>query len=71
MTTKKALELLGQYGVAGIKKKIDTGPFQSLADSTLLMREHGGSKPLIDTAQMRNSVRSEVRTGEIPTEGQA
>ena len=70
-TAKKALQLLGQFGVAGIKKKIDTGPFKELADSTLRMREHGGSKPLIDTGQMRNSVRSEVRTGEVPTEGVA
>ena len=71
LNAQKALQLLGQYGVAGIKKKIDVGPFVPLADSTLLKREHGGSKPLIDTGQMRNSVRSEVRTGEIPTVGVA
>jgi hypothetical protein len=71
ISSKKALAILGQYGVAGIKKKIDVGPFTPLAESTLLMREHGGTKPLIDTAQMRNSIRSEVRTGALPSEGVA
>lgn len=71
LTAKKALQLLGQYGVAGIKKKIDVGPFVPLADSTLRMREHGGSKPLIDTGQLRNSIRAEVRSGPIPPEGAA
>ncbi len=69
MTAKQALAILGQYGVAGIKKRIDDGPFTPLADSTILRK--GSSKPLIDTAQMRNSIRAEVRSGAIPAEGVA
>jgi len=68
-TAKKALQLLGQYGVAGIKKKIDVGPFTPLAESTIARK--GSSKPLIDTGQMRNSIRAEVRSGPIPPEGAA
>jgi hypothetical protein len=71
ISADKALHELGQYGVAGIKKKIDEGPFVPLAPSTLRLRRHGGSKPLIDTGYMRNSVRSEVRHGALPTEGVA
>jgi hypothetical protein len=71
LSADKALRELGQYGVAGIKKKIDEGPFVPLAESTLRMRANGGTKPLIDTAVMRNSIRAEVRHGALPTEGVA
>jgi hypothetical protein len=69
LTAEKALKELGQYGVAGIKRKIDQGPFVPLAPATIARK--GSSKPLIDTGTMRNGIRAEVRHGALPAEGVA
>lgn len=72
-----ALEEVGQTAQAGVRRKINSGGFQPLSDSTLKARARRGrkgaqkeldrraageapgtadAKPLIDTAQMRNSI---------------
>lgn len=63
----KVLELLNAAGIVaatGIKAKITSGPFAALAAVTLrLRRKRGrtGTRPLIDTGQLRNSITYVVR----------
>ena len=71
MTGRIALELLGQAVEAMIKRKITSGPFVPLAPSTIAKRTGGaaaaqyggGHRPLIDTGQLRASIRYLVSEG--------
>lgn len=57
-------EQVGQVARDAIKKKIIAGPFKPLADSTIAARVRRGKmseKPLIDTAEMINSISYVVR----------
>lgn len=56
---KKGLGLISQKVVNFIKAKIKSGPFKENAPYTLAMKK--SSKPLIDTAQMLNSLEWEIR----------
>jgi hypothetical protein len=58
LTSYMALKKLGAFGVGGIRKKISTGPFKRLAESTI--RRKKSSKPLIDTGQLRNGIHYKV-----------
>jgi hypothetical protein len=56
---KRALGMLGSWGAAEVKNtftEIDIPP--PLADSTIMAK--GSSKPLIDTAQLKNSISYQV-----------
>ncbi len=59
MTSRKlavhaGLSLIGAYLANAIKTKIVNGPFTPLKPATIARK--GSDKPLIDTAQMKNSV---------------
>jgi hypothetical protein len=58
MQRDRALGIIGQYIKDRIVSKINTGPFQELAKSTIDRK--GSSKPLIDTGQMKQSVDWEI-----------
>lgn len=58
---------IGLIAENGIKGKITDGPFQKLADSTLAARRRRGrtgDRPLNDTGQLSNAVKSVVRKRE-------
>jgi hypothetical protein len=55
---EQALKLLGNYGVAGIRHKITTGPFQALKEATIKRKK--SSKPLLDTGQLRGGIHYKV-----------
>lgn len=60
----RSLNAAGLIAQAGIRRKITTGPFQPLAESTLAARRRrgrSGEKPLIDTGQYRNSITYVIR----------
>lgn len=55
----------GTIGRDAVKAKINTGPFVPLAPTTLAARRargRTGTKPLIDTGQLRNSINFVVRS---------
>ena len=55
----QAMHALGQFVSLAVKLKINTGPFQALADATIARRKargRFGTKPLIDTGQLRNAI---------------
>jgi hypothetical protein len=54
LTLEQAIGRVGEAMVNAIKNKIRQGPFEPLAESTI--RAKKSSKPLIDTAQMLNSI---------------
>lgn len=65
---KKALDQEGLYLVGQVKKQIRTGPFEKLAKTTLAMRRaqgFRGTKPLIRTGDMRNSVTHVVKGSKL------
>jgi hypothetical protein len=53
-----AIRGLGQFGESGIKSYLRNGTFTPNADSTIAKK--GSSKPLIDKATLRNSIRYQV-----------
>jgi hypothetical protein len=55
MPAKQAVALLGEWYEAKIKSKINSIRFPPNAPTTIARK--GSSKPLIDTGQMRNSIR--------------
>lgn len=60
----RALHAVGLMVSSAIKMKITVGPFAPLAPRTLSARRRKGrlsEKPLIDTAQMRNSITYVIR----------
>lgn len=59
-----ALHAAGLIGQNSARARINTGPFQALASRTLAARRRRGrtgSKPLIDTGQLRNSITYVIR----------
>jgi phage gpG-like protein len=61
----KALTRMGLLAQAAIRKKITDGPFEALADRTIEARKRRGrkgTKPLIDTGQLRNSINFVIRS---------
>jgi len=54
MTIRTGLSVIGEFVVSKIKNEIRTGTFAPLAPSTIARK--GSDKPLIDTAQMINSI---------------
>ena len=63
---EKELNAIGLIAVSSIRAKITSGPFAPLASSTLRARRRAGrsgTKPLIVTGQLRNSI-SYVLRGE-------
>ena len=62
--TEAALQASGLIGQNAARAKINTGPFEALASSTLAARRRRGrtgTKPLIDTGQLRNSITYVIR----------
>lgn len=60
----KNLTAAGIAATSSVKSKINTGPFQPLRPATLAARRargRTGTKPLIDTGQLRNSISFVVR----------
>jgi hypothetical protein len=56
---QKGLHALGLFVSTAVKLKINTGPCQPLAERTLAARRARGrlgTKPLIDTGQLRNAI---------------
>lgn len=67
---ERALHAAGLTAQSAIRRKINTGPFLPLAPYTLAQRRRRGrtsDKPLVDTAQMRNSITYVVRTNKKAT----
>jgi hypothetical protein len=58
LNAETAIKRLGEYGQSGVKSYIRNGPFTQNADSTKAKK--GSSKPLIDTGNLRNSIRHQV-----------
>lgn len=61
---EKNLTAAGIVAASGIKSKIDAGPFVPLKPSTIAARKRRGrtgTKPLIDTGQLRNAITFVVR----------
>lgn len=61
---QKGLNRAGIAAVTGIKLKINMGPFTPLKPSTIAARRargRTGTRPLIDTAQLRNSITYVIR----------
>ena len=61
----KAYHMLGLKVSTAVKLKINTGPFEPLKPSTLAKRRargRTGTKPLIDTGQLRNSITYVVKS---------
>lgn len=54
ISVEDALRIMGEQGVIDVKNKIRKGPFIPLAQVTIDRK--GSDKPLIDTAQMINSI---------------
>lgn len=54
ITAHEGLSKLGEWYVGAIKEEITTGEFAPLKPATIAAK--GSSRPLIDTAQMRNSI---------------
>jgi len=54
INTKVALGIIGEFGVSKLQGKIRKGPFTPLSPYTIAKKK--SSKPLIDTAQMIQSV---------------
>ena len=55
----KGLDRVGMIAQNAVKRKITTGPFIALKESTLLARRrkgYKGTKPLIRTGQLRNAI---------------
>lgn len=62
---RAALLYVGEYYIGALKKKIMQGPWAPLSPRTLIARRSrsvGSSRPLVDTAQMRNSITQRLRT---------
>ena len=61
MTTRQALAVIGQRGEDKVREKLRTGDpeWPPLADSTIAKK--GSTAPLIDTGQMIQSVRYQVK----------
>jgi len=60
----KGLNSVGIVASSAIKNKITSGPFEPLKKSTLSARRRRGrtgTRPLVDTAQLRNSINYVVR----------
>ena len=56
---RRALHAVGLTAQASVRAKITDGPFTPLAESTLAQRRargRTGTRPLIDTGQLRNSI---------------
>lgn len=62
LTTKQALELLGIKVASDMRRTIDKTPgvWPGLAAATIASREFGGSKPLLDRAEMQRSIKHKV-----------
>ncbi len=57
----RALAMLGAWGAAEVKKTITESDLEPpLKPATIAAREHGGTKPLLDTGQLKNSITYEV-----------
>jgi hypothetical protein len=56
VTGEQALGLLGEFAVTGMKQRMKEGIEPPLSPNTLRMRKHGGSTPLIDTAQLWGAI---------------
>lgn len=59
MPFDKSLDLLGVRAAADVQQNIRNGDFESLAQATIDRK--GSSKPLIDTGNLRQSIKHEVR----------
>lgn len=60
-TAEQSLKELGAFGVSLVQEKIGNGTFTPNKPSTI--KAKGSDKPLIDTAQMRQSVHYVVKKG--------
>lgn len=62
LTTKQALELLGLKVASDMRRTIDKTPgeWPALKPATVTAREFGGSKPLLDRAEMKRSIKHKV-----------
>lgn len=61
---KAVLLYIGEYYIGALKRILTTGPWVPLSNRTLLARRRrskGSSRPLVDTAQMRNSITQRIR----------
>jgi hypothetical protein len=61
---RKDLTRTGLAATTAVKMKINTGPFAPLGESTLAARRRRGrtgTRPLIDTGQLRNSINFVIR----------
>ena len=61
---QKHLTSAGIKAVSGVKRKIDVGPFVPLKPGTLAARRRRGrtgTKPLLDTGQLRNAISFVIR----------
>ena len=64
MDIKKALSIVGEYAQAQVQKKITDGGDPFIPNTPTTAVKKGSTSPLIDTGQLRQSIRYEVRDGE-------
>lgn len=53
----QGLDRLGLRFVGSIQQRMAAGLSPALAPQTIARREHGGTKPLVDTGQLKSSIR--------------
>jgi hypothetical protein len=63
MDVRRALEILGQWGAAEIKKTVKSGPHIPPPLEPSTVRRKGSDRPLVDTGLMINSVTHVVEMG--------
>ncbi len=62
ITADQALELLGLRVASDMRNTINRTPgvWPALKDATLAARQHGGTKPLLDRAELQRSIKHRV-----------
>lgn len=63
MSVPRALELLGQWAAAAVKKTITSGPHIPPPLKPATVAAKGSDRPLVDTGQLVNSITYKVEVG--------
>ena len=64
VTVNKVLTMVGLYAQSRIQRMITQGGIPFIPNSPETIERKGSSSPLIDTGQLRQSIRYEVRNGD-------
>lgn len=69
LTPARALALLGQWGVAAVRKTVTEGDGVPPPNAESTKKAKGSSRPLVDTGRLMQSVSYDVVEGEQPPPG--